>query len=644
MLREESEHAPCQINLLAIRCLSIANSDVGMISFLFKIWGLAKPYRWRLFIGVVTGILAGASETSMVVTVAFVYSVIFPTAKLPSSGQAHEVAGYIPQSALDWVDNARQSMADSVQAHHLAVIGLVALIPAVVLVRGVLTYFNVYCLQWVAVRTVTDLRTRLFDHLMHLSAGFFSDNNSGDLISRITNDTAVLQGIIGNATSVVAKDPATLIFTLTTLLLLNPRLTLISFVVMPLCVIPIAIYGRKTRKSAKKMQAATSELTSVMSESFTGNRIIKAYNLEENAVGQFQTAARKLIGDYMRIVRAQETPGPLMEFFGAIGLALVIFYLTGHSEGAPNAGDFIRLIGSIFIMYRPIKNLARLQNSLEQAKAASARVFELLATENSIPEPANPKPLKAAGAEIRFENIYFNYDTREILRGVDLVVKPGQMVALVGRSGSGKTTLANLLLRFYDPLKGAVRIGGVDIREVSSTDLRNQIAMVTQETLLFNQSIRRNIELGRPGAPEIEIVAAAQHAYAHQFILEKDGGYTALIGEKGITLSGGQKQRLAIARAILKNAPILILDEATSALDNESERAVQAALEELMRNRTTICIAHRLSTIQKADVIVVLDQGRIVEMGTHDELLKRNGAYRRLHELDSGPKPQEVGK
>jgi subfamily B ATP-binding cassette protein MsbA len=268
-----------------------------------------------------------------------------------------------------------------------------------------------------------------------------------------------------------------------------------------------------------------------------------------------------------------------------------------------------------------------------QARAASERVFQLLDTRTELQEPAEPQPLHAAGAPIRFSAISFNYGEKPVLREVTLTVEPGQLVALVGASGSGKTTLTNLLLRFYDPVEGKVEIGGVDIRNVKSSELRNQIAVVTQETILFNDSIRNNIALGRNGATRKEIEAAAQHAHAHEFIVDKPNAYETLIGEKGISLSGGQRQRLAIARAIVKDAPILILDEATSSLDTEAERIVQAALEELMQGRTTICIAHRLSTIQNADVIVVMDQGRIVEMGKHDELLQKNGTYRKLYDL-----------
>ncbi|HXD00610.1 MAG TPA: ABC transporter ATP-binding protein [Verrucomicrobiae bacterium] len=604
-----------------------------MIFFLFKIWGLARPYRWRLWLGVLTGIIAGVFEPMLIVMVVFVYAVIFPT----GTGTLEKHMSHLSPLMRNWVETVRDSLSHGVEAHQWETILLVAVIPGIVFLRGLFTYLNVYLLQWVAIRTVTDLRTRLFDHLMGLSAGFFTGTNTGELISRIMNDANTLMGIISNATAVIVKDPVTLISTIA-VLLWDPdqrRLTLISMIVLPLCIIPIAIFGRKVRRSAGNMQTHFAELTSVMSESFTGSRVIKAYGLEPTVVEQFRSTSQKMVGQYMRIVRSMEIPGPLTEIFGAVGVALVILYVAVKNQGATDPEQFIEFILLLFTMYRPIKNLARLQNTMIQARAASARVFELLAMENSITEPAQPKQLKAAGAEIEFDGVSFNYETKEVLNNIQLTVKPGQLVALVGASGSGKTTLTNLLMRFYDPLKGSVRIAGTDIREVSTLDLRRQIAVVTQETVLFNETIRRNIELGRPGATNAEIEAAARHAYAHDFIMEKPQGYDTVIGEKGVMLSGGQRQRIAIARAIVRDAPILILDEATNALDSESEHIVQVALEELMKGRTTVCVAHRLSTIQKADVIVVLDQGRIVETGSHEDLLAKNGLYRKLHELQS---------
>jgi subfamily B ATP-binding cassette protein MsbA len=419
---------------------------------------------------------------------------------------------------------------------------------------------------------------------------------------------------------------------------MQPMLTLVSVVVFPVCLVPIIIYGRKVRKSARAVQEHNAELTNLMHESFTGNRVIKAYNLEATVIEQFRATTRKYVSQMMRVIRSNEIPSQLMEFFGAAGIALVFLYIQ-HSmqflpkDQQPKSSDFLTFVLTIVMIYPPIKALTRLHNQLHQARAASERVFVLLATKNSVPEPAQPKMLHASNADIEFQNLDFNYGEKPVLHNINLTVKAGQLVALVGASGSGKTTLANLLLRFYDPSGGVIKIGGVDLRDVSTRDLRNQIAVVAQENILFNDTIRRNIELGRLGATNDEIVAAAKHAYAYDFITQKPEGFNAVIGEKGVSLSGGQRQRLAIARAVLKNAPILVLDEALSALDSESERIVQNALDELMKGRTTICIAHRLSTIFHADVIVVLDQGRIVETGRHAELIQRGGIYQKLYEL-----------
>ncbi len=607
-----------------------------MIEFLRQLWGFVRPYRSRFFLGLLCGISYGLINGLLIAAVNQVVKLVFE-----GGTNLHQQL----EKAPHWIQPLSHRLAMIVPEIHAPAAGdtlgwvlIIGVIPAIMLLRNTMQYLSIYLTNWSAMHAIADIRTKLFSHLQNLSLGFFSRASTGDLIARITNDTQVLYGIIGSSFASAVKDPVTIICLLSYQLATNATLTLISVVVFPVCIVPIIIYGRKVRKSARAVQQHNAELTNLMHESFTGNRVIKAYNLEGTVSEQFRATTKKFVGQMMRVVRANEIPSQLMEFFGATGIALVFLYVQHTMQflppgQQPKASDFLTFVLTIVMIYPPIKSFTRLHNQVHQARAASERVFQLLATRNSVPEPSAPKMLHADKADIEFKNLDFNYGEKPVLRNINLTVKAGQLVALVGASGSGKTTLANLLLRFYDPTRGVIKIGGVDLREVSTRDLRNQIALVTQETILFNDSIRRNIELGRLGATNEEIMSAARHAYASDFITEKTEGYDSGVGEKGVNVSGGQRQRIAIARAILKNAPILILDEATSALDTESERAVQTALDELMKGRTTICIAHRLSTILHADVIVVLDQGRIVEMGRHEELVKRGSVYQKLYEL-----------
>jgi subfamily B ATP-binding cassette protein MsbA len=607
-----------------------------MIVFLRKLWGFVRPYRGRFLLGLLCGVLFGLVNVLLLGAVKVVVQLVFE-----GETNLHQQL----ESAPKWIHPLSHQLAALVPEMHapapndtLRWLLIIGTIPAIMVLRNTLQYLNIYLTNWSAMHAIADIRTKLFSHLQNLSLGFFSHARTGDLIARITNDTQVLYGIIGSSFASLAKDPITILCLLGYQLSTQPTLTLISIVVFPVCIVPIVIFGRKVRKSARAVQGYNADLTNLMQESFTGNRVIKAYNLEDTITAEFRATTKKYVSQMMRVIRANEIPSQLMEFFGATGIALVFFYVQ-HSfqflpkDQQPKSADFLTFVLTIVMIYPPIKTLTRLHNQLHQARAASERVFELLALENSVPEPAQPQMLHAAHADIVFENVDFNYGEKPVLRNINLTVKAGQMVALVGASGSGKTTLSNLLLRFYDPVRGAIKIGGVDLREVATRDLRNQIAVVTQENILFNDTIRRNIELGRLGATNEEIVAAANFAKAIEFISQKPEGFDTVIGEKGVSLSGGQRQRLAIARAVLKNAPILILDEATSALDTEIERQVQTELDELMKGRTTICIAHRLSTIFNADTIVVLDQGRIIETGRHDELIQRGGVYQKLYDL-----------
>jgi subfamily B ATP-binding cassette protein MsbA len=607
-----------------------------VIHFLRQLWGFVRPYRGRFFLGLLCGVIYGLVNGLLLGAVKIVVQLVFE-----GETNLHQQLENAPR----WIQPLSHPLAALVPELHAPAANdtarwllIIGVIPAIMLLRNTLQYLSIYLTNWSAMHAIADIRTKLFGHLQNLSLGFFNRASTGDLIARITNDTQVLYAIIGSSFASMVKDPVTILCLLGYQLATQPTLTLISIVVFPVCIVPIIIYGRKVRKSARAVQAYNAELTNLMHESFTGNRVIKAYNLEATVIEQFRGTTRKYVGQMMRVVRANEIPSQLMEFFGAVGIALVFLYIQ-HTmqflpkDQQPKSSDFLTFVLTIVMIYPPIKAFTRLHNQLHQARAASERVFELLATKNSVPEPAQPKMLHALNADIEFQNLDFSYGEKTVLHNINLTVKAGQLVALVGASGSGKTTLANLLLRFYDPVHGAVKIGGVDLREVSTRDLRNQIALVTQETILFNDSIRRNIELGRPGATNEEIMSAARHAYASDFITDKPEGYDSGVGEKGVNVSGGQRQRIAIARAILKDAPILVLDEATSALDTEAERAVQTALDELMKGRTTICIAHRLSTILHADLIVVLDQGRIVETGRHAELIQRGGIYQKLYQL-----------
>jgi subfamily B ATP-binding cassette protein MsbA len=601
-----------------------------MIDFIRKLWGFVRPYRGRFYLGLLCGVFYGMSQALLLGVLRVVMGLVF-NHSVNLQGQMDKAPRLLKPPAHWLADRLPEFHAPHSTAGWVLLIGAV---PAVMLVRVTLAYLSIYLTNWAAMHAIADIRTKLFRHLQNLSLGFFSKNSTGDLIARITNDTQVLYGIIGSTFASSVKDPVTIVCLLGSLLLTQPTLTLISIIVFPVCIVPIVIYGRKVRRSARAVQAYNAELTNLMHESFTGTRVIKAYNLEETVSDQFRATTRKFVGQLMRVIRANEIPSQLMELLGATGIALVFLYIVGlPGAQRPDMADFTTFVLTMVLIYPPIKSLTRLHNQMEQARAASERVFELLATQNSVLEPAQPKMLHSTNEAIEFVNLDFNYGDKPVLRNINLTVKPGQLVGLVGASGSGKTTLANLLLRFYDPTRGSVRIGGVDLREVSTRDLRNHIAVVAQENILFNDTIRRNIELGRLGAATGDIIAAARHAHAYEFIMDKPQGFDSVIGEKGVMLSGGQRQRLAIARAVLKNVPILILDEATSALDTEAERAVQTALDELMKGRTTICIAHRLSTIRNADVIVVMDQGRIVETGTHDELFQRGGVYKKLWEL-----------
>ncbi|PYK97797.1 MAG: hypothetical protein DME19_15010 [Verrucomicrobia bacterium] len=438
-------------------------ADFGgfMIGFLRKLLSLAGPYGLRLALGILFGILGGFVEPLLVILIPLVGRVIFPGAE-PTAAQ--EVTKNLPRLLRPMADSLTSWFAHS-ESSHVALVRVlvVSLIPLVVLLRGGLGYLNTYCLQWVAIRAVTALR--------NLPLSFFARANTGDLMSRLLSDTVALQSTLSSSLGVMIKDPVTVLACAGLLFVLDPRLTLIALLVFPIGLIPIVIYSRKVRKSSAAIQNSYSELSTLVHESFTGNRIVKAYNLEEKVAQQFKDVSRRFVSHFMRVVRSQEIPGPLIEFFGSLGVAALFVYFA--FQPSPAADKFIQFALTIVLMYRPVKNIIRLHSQLEQARAASRRVFQLLEAQNNVREPARPAPLRAAGVPVHFSDIHFSYGDKLVLQGVQLTVEPGRMAALVGASGSGKTTLTNLLLRFYDPQKGAVRIGDTDIRTVTTRDLRS---------------------------------------------------------------------------------------------------------------------------------------------------------------------------
>jgi len=509
----------------------------------------------------------------------------------------------------------------------LAVIGIF-------LIRGILNFGHSYLSDYVGLRIVQDVRNRLARHLQYMSLSFFSRHPSGTLISRVSSDVTLLRFALTDALVSLLKDSTSLIVLVTVAFTMDWFLASIAFVVFPASVLPVMRLSRKVKRFAKRGQISTGTLTAFLQESIQGNRIVKAFGMEEYENQRFAKENQRLFRQSLRASRIRGMVAPAMELLAAFGIGGVVWY-GGSSVvgGARTTGEFMAFMTAMFLMYQPFKSLTRTYTSVHQGLAGAERVFEILDESPAIKDRPEARPAPRFSRAIEFHDVSFAYGATPVLKGVNLVIRAGEMVALVGISGAGKSTLVDLIPRFYDIGSGRITMDGIDIRDLTLESLRAQIGIVTQHTFLFNDTVRNNIAYGDPKRGMEDIVAAANAAHAHEFVTAMPKEYDAMVGELGMQLSGGQRQRLAIARALLKDAPILILDEATSSLDSESERLVQDALEKLMTTRTTLVIAHRLSTIRKADRIVVLVDGEIAEEGTHEELLSLKGAYSRLHSL-----------
>lgn len=507
------------------------------------------------------------------------------------------------------------------------------IIVGVFILHSLFDYLSKYQMAGVGIRAIRQIRDDLYSHLVKLDLGYYARGRTGDMISRILNDVGSIQGGITDVFVDLIQQPLTILFNIPMVFLWGGPYAFFAVLVFPLATVPIVYLGRRLRRITKRMQEHSSDITAAMGETLSGIQVVKAFNQEDYEINRFREINRSVFDFFKKSVKITAIQRPLIEVMGAIGTALAVWFALQHLP----ADRFGAFVGSLFIFYEPLKKISKVNSTVQQTVASGQRIFEILDIPPTMVETPGALSLDSEIFSVHYEQVSFFYEPeREVLSDIDFEIKKGEVLAIVGPSGSGKTTLVNLLLRFYDPQKGILRINGMDLKEISLRSLREHIGVVSQETVLFNASVRENIAYGRrEGRPytDEEIRAAAEAAHAGSFIQDLPKGYDTLIGERGLKLSGGQRQRLAIARAILKNPPILILDEATSHLDAESEREVQRALEDLMEGRTVFVIAHRLATIQRATKILVLDEGRIVQMGTNESLLREGGVYKRLYNL-----------
>lgn len=606
------------------------------MNYFKKILRFAKPYKIYAILNIISNVFYALFSTLAMISLFPMLNVLFnQTEKIyikPKWNGISDLKDFVTDS-LNFYVTERSEHSDPGEVLML----MVGLIITMFLLKNLFNYLAMYFITFLRNGVLKDLRNELYDKTIELPISYYSEKRKGDTIARITSDVLEIQHSFLSILELIVREPLTIIFTIIAMLAISPKLTLFVFLFLPVSGFLISLIGKSLKRKSDKVQNEQGYFLSILEETLGGLRVIKAFNAESVFAKKFQASTKRFFNFSNSLLNRQNLASPTSEFFGIAAIGVILWY-GGQMvlvDKTLEAELFITYMALSYQILTPAKSISKASYSVKKGNAAAERVLEVLETENPISEIDNPIHQETFNNEVSINNISFKYEDEYVLKNFNLTVEKGKTVALVGQSGSGKSTIANLVTRFYDVNEGNISIDGNNIKNLSKKSLRGLLGLVTQDSILFNDTVKNNIGLGKENATDEEIIAAAKIANAHDFIMDLPKGYDTNIGDSGNKLSGGQKQRLSISRAVLKNPPIMILDEATSALDTESERLVQDALEKMMKNRTSIVIAHRLSTIQNADTIVVLLKGEIVEQGTHAELLELNGTYKKLVQMQS---------
>jgi subfamily B ATP-binding cassette protein MsbA len=620
-----------------------------------RVLSYAKPYAWKLIIGAICTVLGGGSIIAMFITAQTLLSDIFNiNEKLfgEKDNQPANVEQVVEETkpVVDATTNtteesglvkdmSKKMMGKFVDSDHMkdleeaglpGMLKVCGVLMICIIVNSAAVFGSMYFLQWVGQRVVMDLRIGVFNHLQKLPIAFYNSSKAGDMIARTVTDTQQLQNMVSNVITDLIRQPIMLVMVLSYILITEWRLALFSIIFFPTCVIPISIIGKRVRRISREGQRRMADLTSVMKEALDGVTVVKSYGQEAREEARFAEQCRGFFRRMISATKAKAFNDPITHTVGGLGGIGVLLYAMINETPFE---ECILFAAAIWALYEPVKKLGKISMEIQQSSASADRIFEIIDTPITVSNKPDAKPISTDLESLTFENIEFNYGDKQVFSNLNLELKAGQSLAVVGPSGGGKSTIVSLMMRFFDPVSGAVKRNGVDIRDFTIESIRANIGLVMQDNFLFNDTIAANIAYGKPDATQEEIEEAAKLAHAHEFILEKEDGYNTMVGERGVSLSGGQKQRIAIARALIRKPSLLILDEATSALDTESERMVQNAIDELFGKTTIIIIAHRLSTIAKCDRVAVIANGGVAEYGTRDELLALGGIYTKLHDM-----------